>query len=85
MRHIMTSRSGEHPPEQPEDRLDIRPTGTGTAATNDVADPHASDEEHPYREHRPGGASPDSDIDRVNDKVNDGSAPPRPDNAETSR
>lgn len=81
----MSTRSGEHPPEQPEDRLDIRPTGTGTAATNDVADPHASDEEHPYREHRPGGTKADRDLERVNDKVTDGTPPPRPDNAETSR
>lgn len=79
------SRTGEHPPEQPEDRLDIRDTGAGTSPTSDVADPHASDEEHPYREHRPGGTDPDRDISRVNDKVNTGSAPPRPDNAETTR
>jgi hypothetical protein len=81
----MSTRQSDHPPEQPEDRLDIRPTGPGTAADNDVADPHASDAEHPYRKPRPGGTSADRDLDRVNDKVNDGTPPPRPDNAETSR
>ena len=37
----MSTRSGDHPPEQPEDRLDIRPTGTGTAATATAAEPAA--------------------------------------------
>ena len=31
------------------------PTGVGTSAGKDVADPHPSDEEHPYRARRPGG------------------------------
>jgi len=32
------------------------PTGVGTAGAGDVADPHPSEEEHPYAEARPGGA-----------------------------
>ena len=61
-------------------------TGEGTAPLErDVADPHPSDEEHPYRERHPGGAHPrneDRDIG-PNSAAHDGTPKPRPRNAET--
>jgi hypothetical protein len=63
-------------------------TGEGTAAPGvDVADPHPSDEEHPYREQGRGGASTPSDVPIGNDDIgpnpgrHNGKAPPRPHNA----
>ena len=65
-----------------------RQTGAGTSPdpANEVVDPHPSDEEHPYREARPGGAGSPSDVPVGNDDIganpakHDGSAPPRPHN-----
>ena len=48
--------------------------------TND--DPHPAEEEKPYSARRPGGADTKRDTSRVNNAVHDGSAPPRPRNAE---
>jgi hypothetical protein len=68
-----------------------RQTGEGTAATNDVADPHPSDEEHPYRAENPGGRRPAGGRDtrragdtHPNSHAHDGTPPPRPRNAENS-
>jgi hypothetical protein len=65
----------------------IRQTGRGTAPHNlDVADPHPSDEEHPYKAPQGGDASPPPDTDIGNDNIgpnpsrHDGSAPQRPHN-----
>jgi len=61
-----------------------KPTGEGTSASRDVADPHPAHEEHPYRERRPGGATlPRRTTQDVNDATHDGSPPPRPENVET--
>lgn len=68
--------------DKDDDRLNVRPTGEGTALRNDVADPHPADEEHPYKARHPGGAVTRHDINKVNDQVNDGTPPPRPDNVE---
>jgi hypothetical protein len=66
-----------------------RQTGPGTSPdpTKDVQDPHPSDEEHPYREKRPGGANPPSDVTMGSDDIgpnparHDGKARPRPQNS----
>ena len=60
-----------------------RQTGVGTSP-NDVADPHPSNEEHPYRAPHPGGTRPPKGTtQRVNDATHDGTPQRRPDNAET--
>lgn len=62
-----------------------KPTGEGTSASRDVADPHPANEEHPYRERHPSGANPPRRTTQaVNDATHDGSPPLRPDNAETA-
>lgn len=62
-----TAREGAH-----------RRTGDGTAPTElDVADPHPSDEEHPYR--NKAGGPIEGDIG-PNPAVHDGTPPPRPHN-----
>ena len=79
---------GRADPADPLPRRD-RPTGANTSPdpANEVQDPHPADEEHPYREKRPGGANPPSDVPIGNDDigpnpaVHDGTAPPRPHNA----
>lgn len=58
----------------------------GPAPTErDVADPHPSNEEHPYRARNPG--RPNRPVeDRVigpNNRIHDGNPQPRPRNAET--
>ena len=55
-----------------------RQTGEGTAPPEvDVADPHPSDEEHPYR--NKAGGPMEGDIG-PNPAVHDGTPPPRPHN-----
>lgn len=57
------------------------PTGKGTAATNDVADPHPSTEEDYDKIARPGGTeTPHSRDIGPNSYAHDGKAPPRPKN-----
>ncbi len=53
-------------------------TGPGTSATNDVADPHPSNEEHADRERHPGGAHPPKTDNSTNPAVHTGKAPPKP-------
>lgn len=65
-----------------------KPTGGGTAPpSRDVADPHPSDEENPYRERHPGGAHPPDESRDIgpNSYAHDGDPPKRPDNVETKR
>ena len=66
-----------------------RQTGAHTSPdpANEVADPHPSDEEHPYDKAAPGGDTmPRRDVRKVradigaNPAAHDGSAPPRPHN-----
>ena len=60
-------------------------TGAGTGGVDDVVDPHPSDEEHPYREARPGGANPPRDTtQKANPHTHTGKPPRRPKNAENS-
>ena len=59
------------------------PTGEGTSKTNDVADPHPANEEKYDRIRHPGGANPPKNDLGPNPAIHDGTAPPRPDNAET--
>lgn len=60
-------------------------TGVDTGGSNDVVDPHPSDEEHPYREARPGGARPPKGTtQKVNPHTHTGKPPRRPKNAETT-
>ena len=62
------------------------PTGEGTAASNDVADPHPSTEEHDDLIPRPGGTKPPKGPDiGPNSYAHDGKAPPRPQNAGAKR
>jgi hypothetical protein len=58
-----------------------RQTGTGTSHTNDVADPHPSDEEHYDLVRHPGGANPPTKDIGPNPSKHQGAAPPRPHNA----
>ena len=44
------------PKEMRHEQREGKQTGAGTSASNDVVDPHPSDEEHPYDARRPGGA-----------------------------
>ena len=46
-----------------------------------VADPHPSNEEHPYRGKDPDGANPPKPDIGPNPAAHDGTPPPRPDNA----
>jgi hypothetical protein len=57
------------------------PTGKGTAATNDVADPHPSTEENNENIARPGVPQTPHDHDiGPNSYAHDGKAPPWPKN-----
>jgi hypothetical protein len=68
----------------PKPSRDGLSTGVGTSDA-DVSDPHPSDEEHPYRERRPGGTNPlEGTTQRVNSHTHTGKAPPRPKNAENT-
>lgn len=59
------------------------PTGSGTAPPErDVADPHPATEEHYDRQKSPGGARPPRTDIGPNTGKHDGSAPPKPRNAE---
>lgn len=49
-------------------------TGKGTAPTNDVADPHPSDERQSDQERHPGGANPPKTDNSTNDAVHSGKA-----------
>lgn len=69
--------------ERDKNRAEALPTGEDTSLFKDVADPHPSREEHPYKARHPGGATTKHDMNRVNDQVHDGTPPPRPDNVET--
>ena len=62
-----------------------RQTGRGTSPDRDVADPHPSDEEHPYRADAPGRAGRPSESRQVgpNSRIHDGRPQPRPKNAES--
>ena len=56
-------------------------TGKGTTEPAlDVADPHPANEEHPYREKKPGGADPPAKDLGPNPAVHNGEAPKRPHN-----
>jgi hypothetical protein len=57
--------------KQPRDGL---PTGAGTAKSNDVSDPHPSNEEHYDRQKRPGGANPPKKDLGPNDAIHEGHA-----------
>ena len=70
-------------PAAPASGDKVRQTGTASSA-EDVADPHPSDEEHPYEARHPGGANPPSKDVGPNNAAHDGEAPRRPDNASTS-
>ncbi|RYE09783.1 MAG: hypothetical protein EOP22_08025 [Hyphomicrobiales bacterium] len=62
-----------------------RQTGQGTAPPElDVADPHPSNEEHPYKARHPGGAHPPIKDIGPNSAIHGGEPPPRPDNASTT-
>jgi len=63
---------------------DALPTGSGTSAINDVADPHPSNEEHYDRVKHPGGANPPKKDLGPNPSIHNGKAPKRPRNAENS-
>lgn len=53
------------------------PTGEGTSAKNDVADPHPSTEEDYDKIERPGGSKPPKQTERgPNSYAHDGKAPP---------
>ena len=57
------------------------PTGEGTAAKNDVADPHPATEEDYDKIPRPGGAKRTEEGDiGPNSYAHNGTAPPRPKN-----
>jgi hypothetical protein len=62
---------------------DALPTGSGTSAANDVADPHPSTEEHYDRIRRPGGANPPKKDLGPNPSIHNGKPEKRPRNAET--
>ena len=72
-----TAREGAH-----------RQTGAGTSPDpdNEAVDPHPADEEHPYREARPGGAGSHGHLLKGNEEIganparHDGNPPPRPHN-----
>lgn len=67
-----------------EDQRDGLPSGEDTAAVNDVADPHPSTEENYDQIPNPGRHRPPPGHDiGPNNAVHDGTAPPRPDNADT--
>lgn len=56
------------------------PTGDGTSAKNDVADPHPSTEEDYDKIPRPGGSNaPDTDDPGTNSYTHGGKAPPHGD------
>ena len=59
------------------------PTGENTSLSNDVADPHPSNEENYDQVPHPGGAHPPTRDIGPNDAAHDGTRPPRPDNADT--
>jgi hypothetical protein len=68
-------------PSRTDPRKMTRQTGVGTSATNDVADPHPSDEEHYDLVRHPGGANPPTKDIGPNPSKHQGAAPPRPRNA----
>ena len=53
-------------------------TGAGTSRTNDVSDPHPSNEGHPDRERHPGGANPPKTDNSTNDAVHTGKGERKP-------
>jgi hypothetical protein len=53
------------------------PSGKGTSATNDVADPHPSTETEYDKIPHPGGTNPPDEIG-PNSYAHNGKAPPRP-------
>ena len=61
----------------------ILPTGPGTSPSNDVSDPHPSDEEHYDREERPFGATPPKRDIGPNPAAHDGTPGRPPKNVET--
>ena len=73
---------GDYGEDRQEQRRGGLPTGSGTSAENDVADPHPSNEEHYDKKARPGGANPPDRTIEPNDAVHDGKGgkrpPPRP-------
>jgi hypothetical protein len=62
---------------EPPDREGL-PTGEGTSAVHDVADPHPQDEEHYEAQRHPGGAHPPKDKPVLAEKPHDGSLGQRP-------
>ncbi|MGV8854227.1 MAG: hypothetical protein ACOH2L_06240 [Devosia sp.] len=66
--------------EEPVKRTESLPTGAGTAAHNDVADPHPDFHEPTDEQPNPGGIIPHRGPDiGPNSYAHDGTAPPKPD------
>ena len=76
--HLFDESYASHGP--PTDK--VRQTGVNTAPGElDVADPHPSDEGHPYDAERPGGTNPAKNDLGPNDAIHNGTPAVRPHNA----